>query len=235
MLETLLNRLRGQFQDGTLPTVAAEIGDYRENFERAVIFTRSCGIAMDAPEWLERDVLDLGGTFIEPSFRAAGVVDPGMAAGQCLKWCHYLAPYIEHEIGAKVWVTIGQLWKGDRTVFSPKWSDLRRWSKAGISLDDLQNEGRGGINLHAWLTAQSGEIIDPTFLSSLAEFGHESFADMRGAVVWGRDPKVLNRHRYLPMAVGAKYAEAINRDPRLPLLAFDPTTLHQMQVAISVF
>lgn len=228
MLLRLLSRFRAKFDNSSLPRRPEEIGDYLDNFVRAVQFTRNCGFKMAEPNWIEQDLLDADGAFIEPAFRAAGVVNPAMAAGQCLKWCHYLAPHFERQIGAKVWVTIGQLWNGDLQIFSPTWSSLRRWSRTGITLGELQAGGNRGINLHAWLTVESGEIIEPTFGSSLAAFAGEAFTKFSGAVVWGRDPHVLNRHRYFPMAVGRQFAEAIGGRPELPLLATDAAGLHSL-------
>ncbi len=211
-----------------LPTRSAEIGDYRSNFEHAVKFTRACGFKVDQPSWVKQDLLVVDGSFIEPAFRSAGVVDPSMAAGQCLKWCHYLAPHFEQQIGAKVWVTIGQLWKDDQQVFSPTWAELRQWARTGITLDGIHKEGRQGINLHAWLTVESGEIIEPTYGSSLAAFAADAYAKLSGAVIWGRDPHVLNHHRYFPMAVGQAFTEAIGRRSELPLLATDAASLHAL-------
>ncbi|NPW38035.1 hypothetical protein [Pseudomonas aeruginosa] len=230
MMLRLFNRLSGKLDTSRLPSRSGEIGDYLKNFEHAVRFTRSCGFKEAPPNWIERDLLDTEGTFIEPAFRAAGVVDPAMAAGQCLKWCHYLAPHFERQIGAKVWVTIGQLWNGDQPIFSPTWSALKRWARTGITLGELQAGGTMGINLHAWLTVESGEIIEPTFGSSLAAFAGDAFSKFRGAVAWGRDPHVLNRHRYFPMAVGQAFAEAIGSTPELPLLATDAADLHRLPV-----
>ncbi|HGX3311206.1 TPA: hypothetical protein ACNH8R_002231 [Pseudomonas aeruginosa] len=231
MLQRLFRHFTGKFGTARLPTRAHEIGDYLSNFERAIQFTKQCGFKEVAPIWVDRDILDKDGSFIEPAFRAAGVVDPTMAAGQCLKWCHYLAPYLERQIGYTVWVTIGQLWYGDRQIFSPTWADLRRWSRAGITLDELHQGGRKGINLHAWLTLESGEIIEPTFGSSLAAFAGDGYAQLSGAVVWGRDPHVLD-HRYLPMAVGRAFAEAIGHRSEMPLLATDAASLHSLPMLL---
>lgn len=227
MLLRLLSRFRAESDTSSLPSRSDEIGDYLENFVNAVRFTRSCGFNVAEPNWVGRDFLDPDGAFIEPAFRAAGVVNPAMAAGQCLKWCHYLAPHFERQIGAKVWVTIGQLWKGDVQIFSPTWTALKRWSRTGITVGELQACGNMGINLHAWLTVESGEIIEPTFCSSLAVFAGEAYAKLSGTVAWGRDPNVLNRHRYFPMAVGQAFAEAIGGTRELPLLATDAASLHR--------
>ncbi|MBP0714255.1 hypothetical protein ABXK61_13130 [Burkholderia sola] len=232
MFQQLFNRVGRKFDNVKLPTRSDEIGDYRSNFEQAVDFTAACGFKMALPYWVDRDILGANGDFIEPAFRAGGVEDPAKAAGQCLKWCHYLAPHFERQLGAKVWVTIGQLWKDDQQIFSPTWTDLKRWCKTGITLAELHQEKRQGINLHAWLTVESGEIIEPTFGSSLAAFAGDAYAKLSGAVVWGRDPHVLNHHRYFPMAVGQAFAEAIGNRSELPLLATDATSLHNFPMML---
>lgn len=228
MLHRLFNHFRRKIDTAKLPARSAEIGDYRSNFEQAVNFTTACGFHADRPSWIDQDLLDIHGEFIEPAFRAADVIDPAKAAGQCLKWCHHLAPHFERQIGVRVWLTIGQLWKDDHQVFSPTWVELRQWCRTGISLDELHTGGRNGINLHAWLTVESGEIIEPTLGSSLAAFAGEAYAKLSGAVIWGRDPHVLNRHRYFPMAVGQAFAEAIDLHSELPLLATDVASLHNV-------
>jgi hypothetical protein len=209
-----------------LPRSASDIGSYQSHFEQAAVFSASCGFAVAKPIWLPGDALDSDGSFIEPPMRRAGVIDAGASAGQCLKWSHYLAPEFEKQLGRTVWVTIGQLWKDDTAVFSPTWDDLRRWSGHGITIDELQKKGRPGVNLHAWLTVDSGEIIDVTFPSSLAKFGGTSYAWLAGSVVWGRDPGVIPRHRYYPMAIGRDFAEAIGKQSMLPLLATNAAELH---------
>lgn len=232
MFQRLFNRLSGNRQMGKLPTRQDEIGDYRENFEQAVDFTTACGFKVVRPCWVDHDILCTNGDFIEPAFRAAGVVDPAKSAGQCLKWCHYLAPHFERQIGAKVWVTLGQLWRDDHQIFSPTWSELERWCKTGITIDELHSRGRQGINLHAWLTTESGEIIEPTFGSSLATFAGDAYSKLNGTVVWGRDPHILNHYRYFPMAVGQAFAEAIGNRSELPLLATDAISLHNLPMLL---
>ncbi|WP_338807041.1 hypothetical protein V8U11_08260 [Pseudomonas chlororaphis] len=89
-----------------------------------------------------------------------------------------------------------------------------------------------GINLHAWLTVQSGEIIEPTLGSSLAASGRGAYANLHGVVTWGRDPHVQN-YRYYPMAVGQAFAEAIGSRSELPLLATDAVSLHNVPKFLS--
>jgi hypothetical protein len=210
------------------PQKITDLPDYKTSFELAIRFTRYCGFAIKKPSWIKSDVLDPLGNFLDTTLRSSGVIDPSAAAGQCLKWCHYLQPAFEQQIGYKVWLTIGQLWKGDTQIFNPSFDDLKRWCGKGIQFADLQ--GRQGINLHAWLTVESGEIIEPTYLSSLAVFGGENFKQFAGATAWGRDPKVLNNLRYFPMLVGQEAVTAIAKKSVMPLLASSSSELHSLSV-----
>ena len=180
---------------------------YSSDFKVAARFTRSLGHDVAFTELAGPDVLDEQGEFLSAMDEIVKVVPPIMSAGQCLKWSLYLAPRIQESLGYPVVVTIGQLWNGSLPVFNPRWRDLRRWARDGIGATDF---ARGtGINMHAWLTVSSGELIDPTLMSTLARFVggvHEQYA---GAVVFGREHSMARDHRYRPMIVGNSIAEVI--------------------------
>jgi hypothetical protein len=108
--------------------------------------------------------------------------------------------------------------------------DLRRWAESGIQLQDF--EGRQGMNLHSWLTLETGEIIEPSFLSTLASVHPEEYGNLNGALLWGRDPGVLNQHRYFPMAVGREYLEQVSAKSICPLLATNLNELNSPLAAI---
>lgn len=205
-----------------LPATASDIPDYRTAFDQAMRFTAKCGFPVNDFDWRDDALLDSEGGFLDPVLKAAGVKDVSKSAGQCLKWCHYLAPYLEQHLGSSVHVTIGQIWYGGKVSFSPSWDDLRRWASEGIELADFKN--RSGVNLHAWLTLETGEIIEPTLLSSFAAFLGEGWTQYAGAMAWGYDPDVLT-HRYFPMAIGMAYAENLASRSIVPLLATSPAEL----------
>lgn len=208
--------------DFHLPATASDIPDYKTAFDQAMRFTAKCGFPVNDFAWRDDALLDSEGGFLDPVLRAAGVKDVSKSAGQCLKWCHYLAPYLEQQLGSNVHVTIGQIWYGDKAAFNPSWEDLRRWASGGIELVDFKN--RSGLNLHAWLTLETGEIIEPTLLSSFAAVRGDSWTQYAGAMAWGYDPDVLN-HRYFPMAIGMAYAENLASRSIMPLLATSPAEL----------
>lgn len=68
-----------------LPKTAIEIPPYRQGFEQAVTFTKSCGVRVSGAAWLKRDILASDGALIGAAVRAAGVQDMAQSAGQCLK------------------------------------------------------------------------------------------------------------------------------------------------------
>ncbi|MFK1323990.1 hypothetical protein ACIUX8_00490 [Pseudomonas aeruginosa] len=214
------------------PASESDFKDYRANFDQAVAFTHSCGVSIKKPSWTYGKLGEDEGDKIEKAFRAAGVKDPSKSAFQCLKWCHYLAPFIEVELKRPVQVTIGQLWRKDQPVFNPSWQNLRDWSKSGLTFKHIHDEGRSGINLHAWLTVDTGEIIEISLLSSLAIISPNKYSEYSGGIAWGNPSEILEGHRYFPMAVGRNFAEALNRNSDLALIAHAPVELHTYPCAL---
>ncbi|MBP5053739.1 hypothetical protein [Pseudomonas chlororaphis] len=213
------------------PVLAGDFEDYRANFDQAVNFTRACGISVKDLSWTDDKLSEDEGDKIEKAFRFAGVEDPSKSAFQCLKWCHYLAPFIEAEFKRPVQVTIGQLWREDQPVFNPSWKNLKLWSKSGLTFKRIHDEGRSGINLHAWLTVDTGEIVELSLLSSLAVISPEQFSEYSGGVAWGKPGEILEGHRYYPMAVGREFAEALDKNSDLALIAHTPIELHTYSYA----
>ncbi|WP_339652060.1 hypothetical protein [Halopseudomonas pelagia] len=229
MIKTIRNLL---YRPPQLPISNEDIGDYQIDFVNAIRFTQSCGFSVARPSWKPHEKLEVEGTFLEPALRAAGVKDVRKAAFQCLKWCHYLAPHLEQKLKRKVWVTIGQIWTNDRAMFSPTWNDLRNWSKRGITVDEMHKRGSSGLNLHAWLTVDSGEIIEPTLMTSIATLFPDKYPHFLGAVSWGQPADILSEYKYFPMAVGAEFAECLHSKSQIGLLARSSQELHSMSMAL---
>lgn len=213
-----------------MPRDAAQLPNYHAAFTEAVRFTRHCGFAAEdlVPESTDR--LDPEGKFFTAIGSAAGIRSIDGIAGQCLKWCHFLQPTAEAVLGKRVWLTIGQLWKGEQWIFAPSFNDLERWTKQGFSTCDF--EGKQGLDFHAWLTVETGEIIEPTFLTTLASVNPKIFGDVAGTAVWGRDPDILLGHRYIPMLIGREAAETISSMAPIPLLARSLDELRQAPAAL---
>ncbi|KAA8701325.1 MULTISPECIES: hypothetical protein [Pseudomonas] len=214
-----------------LPTRSEDFSDYRAWFLHAVKFTNAQGFKVAKPNWLSSPISE-SDDFLDRALLTAGVSDASKSAFQCLKWSHFLAPHIEASLGRKVYVTIGQLWRGDTVAFNPSWEDLKRWCKRGISLADISSQGRQGINLHVWLTVESGQIIDVSLPSSLARiFPDKEYGKYLGGMIWGIPPQMYGDYFYLPMAVGSSFAEAIGSCSELKLIARNSNELNEYQYA----
>lgn len=214
------------------PAQASSLPDYETSFEQAIRFTESLRFSVQMPLWNHNVELKDLGDFLTPALNAAGVYDLGASARQCLKWCHYLQPFFERQLGMRSWATVGQLWKGDKPIFNPSFEDFRRWIKSGFQLSDFDSEGRSGLNVHTWLTVETGEIIEPTFLSTLATIEPESYKEWLHQIVAGKEMDVLNGHRYFPMIAGKEIIEAIAEKSIVPLLATNTKELHSTFVAL---
>ncbi|RYE72031.1 MAG: hypothetical protein EOO81_04430, partial [Oxalobacteraceae bacterium] len=186
-----------------LPTSSREILPYREAYAQAIVFTKSLGYKVESLDLnaIDSIVLDKDGDFQDRAQKAAGISNMNLSAGQCLKWSRFLSPFYEKAIGKRVVPTVGQIWNGENWIFNPTFKDARRWHKTGLQQQDFGKTGNG-LNLHAWLTVESGEIIDPTILSSMAKALPDKYGQFLGAIVWGNAEKVLNAHKYVPIIVG---------------------------------
>lgn len=136
-----------------------------------------------------------------------GITSFAKAAGQCVKWSHALRPHAEEVLGEPILLTFGQVVSPSGPFFDPSWDDLRTWYRQGLRASDL--EGRSGINLHAWWTLTSGEIIDVTLWSTLSVAWKRP--NLLGAVTGGWPDEIAPSPTYIPMAVGDDYIQTVER------------------------
>lgn len=140
------------------------------------------------------------------------------AAGQCLKWAHFLAPAISFELKQPAWPTLGQLWKGDAKIWGPTWEELTDMLDRGLQPGHLLPSD-GGFNAHAWITLQSGQIIDLTFATTLAVTHGGAYAHLFGQIAAGEAAVLYPNHRYVPMLAGRESFELLSERSFAPLLA----------------
>ncbi len=131
-----------------------------------------------------------------------------------MKWCHALVPIVGDILGVEPLLTIGAHFKNGRPVFNPGVADIERWAHSGLSVEDLDQ--RSGLNLHAWLTLPTGEVMDPTLPSTIAVVCKQP--QWAGQIIggWPADDEPMTN---VPLAVGQAYAEAVRRRTPFPLLA----------------
>jgi hypothetical protein len=220
----MLNKImRVFFKKLALPVSFEYQRDYAENFKNAVRFTSLLGVDYKWCEFTEDMKFDYDKN-LDKANLLSGVNSYQHSAGQCLKWCYFLQPYFVQAFKCKVWVTVGQLWKGEQAVYNPSCDDITRWVNEGIQKEDFEN--RSGFNLHAWLTMENGEIVDVSYLSTLANVFPDKYGKLLGGVAYGRPDELISDYRYVPMIIGRPIMEKIEHLSFIPLLATDETELH---------
>ncbi|RZS35518.1 hypothetical protein [Corticibacter populi] len=212
------------------------LGDYNANFMQAIKFSRHYDLSMANFNWRwNKQPVDEGDlSKIIPALEAAGVPGFEYSAFQCMKWCHFMAPIISQALGRNVSVTIGQIWKKDHPVFDPSWNDLTEWIKGGgIDLTEYARLGKAGINIHAWLTIDSGQIIEATFHHSLVMAYPDHYDELKGRLLCTYPAYILRDHNYFPMAVGQSFVEALAGGKGSPLLANSAEDLYAPSLIIA--
>lgn len=209
------------------PARAAEIGDYLVNMHVAGRLMRRLGYPVELPtSWRTSSFVRGDYRWVVRSLKAAGVKDLRRGALLCLRYARYMQPFVEQELGMPVWVTVGQIWYRDRAILEPTWEGARRWVSEGIQQRDFT--AGGGLNLHAWLTLASGEILELTFPSSMALANPGRHGNLAGLALCDQEDKVLDEHRYFPMIVGNDAIDAMSRMSVLPLTAGSASELNFM-------
>lgn len=101
-------------------------------------------------------------------------------------------------MGCQVLPTVGQLFYETKPIYNPTNDDFTRWYQNGFALTELAPEK--GLNLHAWWTLSSGEVLDISLMSTLAVvFGIPNIA---GQINGGWPDKFPPAYEYVPIVVG---------------------------------
>ncbi|EJW8199719.1 hypothetical protein OCT43_005068, partial [Escherichia coli] len=83
-----------------------------------------------------------------------------------------------------------------------------------------------GFNFHAWLTTENGVIVDVSFMSTLSRRLPEHLSEVSGSVIIGPPEMVLPEHKYVPMIVGQRIVEKIEKRSFIDFLAHDDIDLY---------
>lgn len=118
--------------------------------------------------------------------------------GECVRGSLAAAEGVRAALGCPVYFTLGWIDEGERKRFYFDESHIAQW---------LREEGRRHtLNLHAWLTLPSMEILDPTLGTGIAAVsGDDSY---RGKLLVGHAEQIAsNGLLYRPMLVGTALVE----------------------------
>ena len=143
-------------------------------------------------------------------------------AGMCMQITQDLVLFLRGA-GIDAIYTLGWMSYRDHPVYRFDGSDVRHWLKHGIP-------DRREVDVHAWATLPSAEIIDPSWLSTVGIV--QDKRDLIGAVIIA-DPEQRTSHQYHPVTVdtqvlfriGLLDSAAPERVPRQappPLEVLDP-------------
>ncbi len=179
---------------------------YNDQIHKAISFTTSLGASVPTfsfhgAELLTEDnsakVLDI--------IRAHGITSFAPSVGQCLKWSHALLPLVARAMNCDILLTIGQLHLRESVIYGPTEGDFSRWYANGFRKSDFQHTR--GLNLHAWYTLPSGEILDLTIWSTMGTVWQRP--EMVGSVVGGYPDLLAPLPTYIPIVVGCDYVETL--------------------------
>lgn len=127
--------------------------------------------------------------------RGLGELDTSDVVAQCMAIHYRLAPVIQEWLGCPVLYTIG--WIDDDTE-----TGMFKFDDPFIE-EKLKNGHVGGtVNLHAWLTLPSMEVIDVALATTIAVL--KKIPDGYGRVL-ARPADGLNGMAYKPMLVGSDF------------------------------
>ncbi len=202
--------------------------DYVANFEHALKFTKKLGFNEGTIKDINERPLNYENMMEYVCF-ATGLRDFKSSARQCIKWCHFLKPYFEDALGCRIWTTVGQIWKGDESLYNPSYDEFERWSRKGFHHEDFLD--RTALNLHAWYTTDTGHLIDISYLSTIAGF-YSDCHEFAGEVLIGKPDEIFRGHQYVPMIVGGRIIEKIQKNSSIPFLANDIEDLKSIAIVI---
>lgn len=172
---------------------------YRQEFEEAIRRTEKFGLSCPKIQFSEeRQITDLS-KLSEVFVRTIG--QPGLKeiVAQCLSMHYRLLPAYERFFGSPVYFTIG--WVLDPPHEFHKITDTE--------ISSLLDNGIKGltVNIHAWLTLPSMEVLDFVFPTSLAFI--QKKPENYGLVISKHPSDFTGGFQFHPMLIGVDFLRKI--------------------------
>lgn len=136
------------------------------------------------------------------------------SARECLMYSEWLLEVASRAFNVPLELTIGTVYYKNNHLIGSGTTQLLKWAKDGLSSADTRAT-KNGLQLHAWWTSASGQIIDVTIMSSLA-FLKLKPEDSAGDIFLGF-PGHPDFH-YEPQLLGKDFARCLQNSTGLPLL-----------------
>lgn len=146
--------------------------------------------------------------------------DAGLA-GMCMTITEELVEFLTGA-GIDAVYTLGWMSYKGHPVYKFGHAEIERWLAEGVP-------DRHKIDVHAWVTLGSAEIIDPSWLSTVGIV--QNRRDLIGAVIIA-DPDQATSHQYHPVTIGTRLLYQTGllrhaRSPYAPVQAPPPARLMQ--------
>lgn len=173
---------------------------YKEKFEMAR--QRTLNLKLECPEVeyqesriINQELLDNLPHFI---FNEFGRVTPEFIYRNCMGFHHTLQPTLENALGTEIYFTLGNVRVENDLLFHT--------DEAGIK-ELMKTKVRGPLNIHAWLTLPTMEILDFALCTTYSIVKNEP--ELFGAAITRHPDDLTGGMVYEPMILGHDYLRAI--------------------------
>lgn len=171
---------------------------YLENFKEAIERNKRLGLKSpdvefhDNKQYITSQLIQKFPYALRDKF---GELEVEQLAGQCLSVNLELKEFISDFLQCPVYYTIGHIIQN---------SGHKYFYQSEETLQDMLKNGVNGmvVNIHAWLTLPSMEIIDPTFLTSYSLVNN--FKEGLGGIISIHADKVQHMN-FIPMLIGEDF------------------------------
>jgi len=175
---------------------------YKDEFLKAVELARSLGYDYKNVNIVDRRIINQSSlnNLSAVLQQILGSLSPYEIAAQCFITNLEILPAIESVFNCKVYYTLGYYTQFGEDIFKFTQKDIELWLKKGIP--EFTN-----INMHAWITLDSTEIIDVTLLTSIGVATNN--IELIGTIINSHPNDFDNGMVYHPVVLGHKILQDI--------------------------
>jgi hypothetical protein len=174
---------------------------YKQEFEAAIDRTKRFDLEVPKVEYTDATLLTQMVLNQIPYivFEAVGELGPEDVVAKCLSLHHTLLQPLCKFLKKDVYFTIGYIYVPPNYLYKISEEELRSLMKEGTT--------KGELDLHAWLTLPSMEILDFSLPTTIATV--KGLKNGHGGVISGCADELLSGLRYHPMVVGDEFINRI--------------------------
>lgn len=130
---------------------------------------------------------------------AFGELDICDLSARCIPMHYVMKDCIERALGVPFYFTLGYFTLGNKDVYLQTEESLKQQIEDGVN--------PFSVNLHAWLTSSSLEILDVTLPTTIAEINHDPRT--MGGIITKHYSDLSEDLAYHPMLVGVDYLKKL--------------------------